>query len=60
MAYLMFSEQSNKAVRYYGDYRPEAIELLQDALRASPNWTVFYEDGATLVFRSINQEKASE
>lgn len=59
MAYLMFSEQSNKAVRYYGDYRPAAIELLQDALRASPNWTVFYEDGATLVFRSINQEKAS-
>ncbi|TQK31913.1 hypothetical protein [Arthrobacter sp. SLBN-53] len=60
MAYLMFSEQSNKAVRYYGDYRPEAIELLQDALRASPNWTVFYENGATLVFRSINQEKASD
>lgn len=59
MAYLMFSEQSNKAVRYYGDYRPEAIELLQDALRASPNWTVFYEDGATLVFRSINHDKAS-
>ncbi|MEH3128363.1 MAG: hypothetical protein PGN27_00195 [Mycolicibacterium neoaurum] len=60
MAYMMFSEQSNKAVRYYGDYRPEAIELLQDALRASPNWTVFYENGATLVFRSINQEKASD
>ncbi len=59
MAYLMFSEQSNKAVRYYGDYRPEAIELLQDALRTSPNWTVYYESGATLVFRSINQEKAS-
>lgn len=60
MAYLMFSEQSNKAVRYYGDYRPEAIGMLQDALRDSPNWTVFYEDGNTLVFRSINQEKASE
>ena len=59
MAYLMFSEQSNKAVRYYGDYRPEAVELLQDALRTSPNWTVFYEDGATLVFRSVNQDKAS-
>lgn len=60
MAYLMFSEQSNKALRYYGDYRPEAIEMLQDALRESPNWTLFYEDGATLVFRSINQDKASE
>ncbi|WP_304117320.1 hypothetical protein [Mycolicibacterium bacteremicum] len=59
MAYLMFSEQSNKAVRYYGDYRPEAVEILQDALRNSPNWTVYYEDGATLVFRSINHEKAS-
>ncbi|MGK2865981.1 MAG: hypothetical protein ACSLFA_04950 [Mycobacterium sp.] len=60
MAYVMFSEQSNKALRYYGDYRPEAIEILQDALRNSPNWTVFYEDGATLVFRSINQENAAE
>ncbi len=58
MAYVMFSEQSNKAVRYYGDYRPEAIDIVQDALRASPNWTVFYEDGETLVFRSINQENA--
>ncbi|WP_395306774.1 hypothetical protein V4U86_14985 [Mycobacterium sp. AMU20-3851] len=60
MAYLMFSEQSDKAVRYYGDYRPEAIDILQDALRDSPNWTVFYEDGNTLVFRSINQEKMGE
>lgn len=60
MAYVMFSEQSNKALRYYGDYRPEAIEILQGALRNSPNWTVFYEDGATLVFRSINQENAAE
>lgn len=60
MAYLMFSEQSNKALRYYGDYRPEAIGLLQDALRKSPNWTVFYEDGSTLIFQSINQDKASE
>ncbi|MGB3353522.1 MAG: hypothetical protein WBB00_12220 [Mycobacterium sp.] len=58
MAYVMFSEQSNKAVRYYGDYRPEAIDIVQDALHASPNWTVFYEDGETLVFRSINQENA--
>jgi hypothetical protein len=60
MAYLMFSEQSNKALRYYGDYRPEAIGILQDALRNSPNWSVFYEDGATLVFRSINHENAAE
>lgn len=60
MAYLMFSEQSNKALRYYGDYRPEAIEILQEALRTSPNWSVFYEDGATLVFRSINHENAAE
>jgi hypothetical protein len=54
-AYVIFSEQSNKAVRYYGDYRPEAIGMLQDALRHSPNWTVYYQDGTTLVFRSINQ-----
>jgi hypothetical protein len=57
-AYVIFSEQSDKAVRYYGDYRPEAIGILQDALRKSPNWSLYYQDGATLVFRSINHANA--
>ena len=57
-AYVIFSEQSTKAVRYYGDYRPEAVGMLQNALRNSPKWTVYYQDGATLVFRSINQANA--
>lgn len=59
MAYVMFSEQSNKAVRYYGDYRPDAIDIVQKALRESPNWTLFYEDGHTVVFRNINEQNAS-
>ena len=53
-AYVLFSEQSNKAVRYYGDFRPEAVDIMQDALRRSPNWTVFYEDGDTVVFRTAH------
>ncbi|MDZ4268340.1 MAG: hypothetical protein U1D00_22055 [Mycobacterium sp.] len=53
-AYVMFSEQSNKAVRYYGDFRPEAVEIMQSALRESPNWTVFYENGETVVFRTAH------
>ena len=59
MAYVMFSEQSNKAVRYYGDYRSDAIDIVQKALRESPNWTLFYEDGDTVVFRNINEQNAS-
>lgn len=53
-AYVLFSAQSNKAVRYYGDFRPEAVDIMQDALRASPNWTVFYDDGDTVVFRTAH------
>jgi hypothetical protein len=58
-AYLMFSKQSNRAIRYYGDYRPESVELLQDAMRESPTWTLFYEDGETVVFRTLNREWGS-
>lgn len=53
-AYVLFSPQSNRAVRYYGDFRPEAIDVIQQALRESDNWTVFYEDGETLVFRTAH------
>lgn len=59
-AFLMFSGQSNRAIRYYGDYRPESIELLQDAMRNSPNWTLYYEDGETVVFRTLNQAWGSQ
>lgn len=54
-AYVLFSEQSTKAVRYYGDFRPEAVDIVKDALRRSPNWTVFYEDGETVVFRTAHE-----
>ena len=51
---MIFSEQSNKAIRYYGDFRPEAVDIVQDALRESPNWALIYENGETAVFRSVN------
>ncbi|WP_460354299.1 hypothetical protein [Mycobacterium sp. ZZG] len=54
MAYVIFSEQSNKAIRYYGDFRPEAVDIVQDALRRSPKWSTVYEQGQTVVFRSVN------
>ncbi|UXA20753.1 hypothetical protein KXD98_11935 [Mycobacterium sp. SMC-4] len=54
-AYVLFSPQSNRAVRYYGDFRPEAIDTIQQALRKSPNWTVFHEDGEILVFRTAHE-----
>lgn len=54
MAYVIFSEQSNKAIRYYGDFRPEAVGIVQDALRSSPKWAAVYEQGETVVFRSVN------
>ena len=51
---MLFSEQSDKAVRYYGDFRPEAADIMKQALRSSPNWTVYYEDGETVVFRTAH------
>ncbi|TRW83376.1 hypothetical protein FK535_10890 [Mycolicibacterium sp. 018/SC-01/001] len=56
VSYMIFSEQSNKAMRYYGDFRPEAVDRVQDALRASPNWTQIYDQGQTKVWRSVNNE----
>ena len=56
--YVMFSTQSNRAVRYYGDFRPEAADLVQDALRAAPNWTIVHEGPDTVIFQSINPEES--
>lgn len=53
--YVLFSEQSNRALRYYGDYRPDAVELVQDALHRSPNFRLIFEDGETKVFEAVNE-----
>lgn len=55
MVYVMFTEQSNKAINYYGDFKPEAVGIVQDALRRSPKWTLIHEDGETRVWRSVNE-----
>jgi hypothetical protein len=56
VAYVMFSEQSNKALRYYGDFRPGAADIVADALRQSPDWALIYAEGETAVFRHISQK----
>lgn len=60
VVYVIFSEQSNKAIRYYGDFRPDAVEVVQDALRGAPQWTLIYDEGQTKVWRSVNEDLAPE
>lgn len=52
--YVIFSKQSNGALRYYGDYRPDAVEIVQQALHRSPKFTLVVEDGETVIFRAVN------
>lgn len=60
VVYVLFSEQANKAIRYYGDFRPEAVDVVQDALRGSSKWTQIYDEGETRVWRSVNEYWAPE
>ena len=60
VVYLLFSEQSNKAIRYYGDFRTDAVDVVQDALREAPQWELIYDEGQTKVWRSINENLASQ
>ncbi|WP_024447666.1 hypothetical protein [Mycolicibacterium iranicum] len=60
VVYWLFSEQSNKAIRYYGDFRPDAVEVVQQALREAPQWTLIYENGETKVWRSVNEDLAPQ
>ncbi len=49
--YVVFSEQSRKAIRYYNEYRSEAIPEFQSYLSTAPGWTLVYRNGETVVFR---------
>jgi hypothetical protein len=60
VVYVIFSEQSNKAIRYYGDFRTDAVEVVQEALREAPQWELIYDEGETKVWRSINDDLAPE
>ncbi|WP_234788941.1 hypothetical protein [Mycolicibacterium iranicum] len=60
VVYVIFSEQSNKAIRYYGDFRPDAVEVVQEALREAPQWTLIYDEGQTKVWRSVNDDLAPD
>ncbi len=60
VVYVLFSEQSNKAIRYYGDFRTDAVDVVQDALREAPQWELIYDEGQTKVWRSVNEDLAPQ
>lgn len=53
VAYLILAEQSNKAMRYYGNFDPAAAVFVEDELRRSPQWSVVYEDANSIIFRTL-------
>ncbi|MGV9712532.1 hypothetical protein ACWDTI_17945 [Gordonia sp. NPDC003424] len=48
---VAFSKQSQRAMTYYGEYRPGAADLFKEALQSSPGWTRIYHRGDTVIFR---------
>lgn len=53
VAYLILAEQSNKAMRYYGNFDPAAAGFVEDELRQSRQWSVVYEDQNSIIFRTL-------
>lgn len=49
--YVLFSEQSDNALRYYGEYSDDAVERFQRFLDTGPDWEQVYRDGETVVYR---------
>ncbi|MGE2736219.1 hypothetical protein [Mycolicibacterium vaccae] len=53
VAYVILSEQSNRAMQYYGNFHPAAAGFVEDELRRSPMWAVVHEDAHSIVFRTF-------
>jgi hypothetical protein len=51
--YLVVSEPMIRQVHYFGTLPDGSLEGLVAALRTSPEWTVFADDGETTVFRLV-------
>jgi hypothetical protein len=49
--YVVFSEQSNTALRYYQEYPDDSVEKFQQFLDTAPNWEQIHRDGETVVYR---------
>ncbi|MCZ0727174.1 hypothetical protein [Mycolicibacterium iranicum] len=60
VVYMVFSEQSNKAIWYYGDFRADAVEDIEKYLSRKPQWTLIYQNGETKVWRSVNENLAPQ
>ncbi|WP_155943116.1 hypothetical protein [Mycobacterium sp. 141] len=50
-SYIMFSAQSNNAIRYYDLFRPQAVAEFQSYLYKSTRWELVYRNGETVIFR---------
>ncbi|MCV7107275.1 hypothetical protein [Mycolicibacterium chitae] len=48
--YMIFSEQSQRAIEYYRRYRPEGVAEFREYLDASPKWEAVYRDGETVIY----------
>lgn len=55
--YVIFSEQSRRAVDYYRNYRPEGVVEFQEYLANSPNWQTLYHNGENIIFRHAGSGK---
>ncbi|MBU9764889.1 hypothetical protein FR943_13690 [Mycobacterium sp. TNTM28] len=55
--FVLFSEQSDKAVQYYGEYRADAAARFKEYLSTAAGWTLVYRNGDTVVFRHIGSGK---
>ncbi|MFW0796616.1 hypothetical protein AAFP30_22620 [Gordonia sp. CPCC 205515] len=48
---VAFSKQSERAMKYYGEYRSDAADQFKQALQSSSGWTIIYQQGDTIIFR---------
>jgi hypothetical protein len=58
--YVMFSEQSRKAVEYYNEYPSDALARFQQFLGSGRDWEEVHRDGETLVFYHPGSGAAEE
>lgn len=58
--YVLFSEQSRKAVEYYNEYPQDALPRFQQFLAGGRDWEEIHRDGETVVFYHPGSGAAEE
>lgn len=58
--YVVFTEQSRKAIEYYNEYPTDALPRFQQFLRSGPDWEEIHRDGETVVFYHPGSGAAEE